>query len=59
VANVVCVRVGDGAAVASALEREGVIVRPLAGFGDPSAIRVTVGWPRENELFLEALARVV
>jgi histidinol-phosphate aminotransferase len=36
-----------------------VIVRPLAGFGAPNAIRVSVGTPEENRLFGEALARVL
>jgi histidinol-phosphate aminotransferase len=38
---------------------EGVIVRPTGGFGAPGAIRVTVGMPDENELFGEALGRVL
>ena len=33
----------------------GVIVRPLAGFGAPGAIRVTVGTPDENAFFADAL----
>ena len=41
------------------LLREGVIVRPAGGFGAPGAIRVTVGTPEENELFGEALGRVL
>jgi histidinol-phosphate aminotransferase len=41
------------------LLREGVIVRPLAGFGAPNAIRVSVGTPEENRLFGDALARVL
>ena len=41
-----------------ALLRRGVIVRPLAGFGAPEAIRVTVGTPEEHELLDEALAHV-
>ncbi len=41
-----------------ALLREGVIVRPLHGFGAPNAIRVTVGTPDEHEFFAAALARV-
>ena len=41
-----------------ALLREGVIVRPLHGFGAPSAIRVTIGTPEENSTFGEALAKV-
>jgi histidinol-phosphate aminotransferase len=36
-----------------------VIVRPLAGFGAPTAVRVTVGTPDENELFAAALGRVL
>jgi histidinol-phosphate aminotransferase len=41
-----------------ALLREGVIVRPLAGFGAPHAIRVTVGTPEEHVFLAEALARL-
>ena len=39
-----------------ALLREGVVVRPMAGYGFPSALRVTVGLRRENERLLAALA---
>jgi histidinol-phosphate aminotransferase len=56
-ANFVCAEVGDGAALADRLEREGVIVRPLAAFGAPSCVRVTVGLPDENDAFLTALDR--
>jgi histidinol-phosphate aminotransferase len=41
-----------------ALLREGVIVRPLRGFGAPQAIRVTVGTPEDHAFLAEALARV-
>jgi histidinol-phosphate aminotransferase len=41
-----------------ALLREGVIVRPLAGFGAPDAIRVTAGLPEEHAFLDEALGRV-
>ena len=34
----------------SACSAQGVIVRPLAGFGAPNAIRVSVGTPEEHEL---------
>jgi histidinol-phosphate aminotransferase len=40
------------------LLRQGVIVRPLAGFGAPQAIRVTVGTPDEHDFLAEALARL-
>jgi histidinol-phosphate aminotransferase len=37
------------------LLRQGVIVRPVAGYGMPDHLRVTVGTPKENEKFLKAL----
>jgi len=33
-----------------------VIVRPIAGYDMPEHLRVTVGTPKENARFLEALA---
>ena len=41
------------------LLHEGIIVRPLAGFGSPTAIRISVGTPEELDLFAAALARVL
>ncbi|TML97075.1 MAG: histidinol-phosphate transaminase [Actinobacteria bacterium] len=41
-----------------ALLREGVIVRPLAGFGATRAVRVTVGTPDEHAFFARALAQM-
>ncbi|MDN3517684.1 histidinol-phosphate transaminase [Aquisalimonas lutea] len=58
-ANFLCVRVGDAAAVNEGLLRAGVIVRPVAGYGLPEWIRVTVGLPEENERFLRALSAQV
>ena len=43
----------DARALFERLLREGVIVRPLAGFGAPEAIRVTVG-TRDEHAFLDA-----
>jgi len=57
--NFLCSEVGDGAAMAARLEREGVIVRPLAGFGAPTAIRVSVGTAEELDFFAAALGRVL
>ena len=54
-ANFVLVRVGNGAGVFEALQRQGVIVRPMAGYQLPEWIRVTVGLPAENRRFLAAL----
>jgi histidinol-phosphate aminotransferase len=60
VANFVFVDVGrDSHELFERLLREGVIVRPLAAFGAPQAIRVTVGTPEENDLFAGALERVL
>jgi len=60
VANFVYVEVGeDSRPIFDALLREGVIVRPLAPFGAPGAIRVTVGTPEENAVFAAALERVL
>jgi histidinol-phosphate aminotransferase len=54
------VRNGDGEDLARALlEREGVIVRGLAAFGAPGAIRVTTGTEEENAVFAEALQSVL
>ena len=60
VANFLFAEVGeDSRPLFEQLLREGVIVRPTGGFGAPGAIRVTVGRPDENELFGEALGRVL
>jgi histidinol-phosphate aminotransferase len=60
VANFLFAGVGeDSRPLFEQLLREGVIVRPAGGFGAPGAIRVTVGTPEENELFGDALGRVL
>ncbi len=41
------------------LLREGVIVRPMKLYGFPTSLRVTIGAREENEMFLEALKRVM
>ena len=42
----------------SGCSAQGVIVRPLHGFGAPTAIRVSVGTPDEIDFFAAALGRV-
>ena len=60
VGNFICVDVGkDAAKVYDALLYEGVIVRPVANYGMPSYLRVTVGLPEENERFLQSLEKVL
>lgn len=41
------------------LLRQAVIVRPIANYGMPNHLRVTVGLKQENEKFLSALATVL
>jgi len=55
-ANFVLVQVGDADAVNRALLARGVIVRPVANYGLPEWLRVSVGLEAENRRFLEALS---
>ncbi|MDP1708012.1 MAG: histidinol-phosphate transaminase [Gammaproteobacteria bacterium] len=58
--NFVCVDTGrDALDVYDALLREGVIVRPVANYGMPQHLRVTIGLPEENERFIKALEKVL
>ncbi len=49
----------DAGDVYQALLREGVIVRPVAGYGLPRHLRVSVGLDHENRRFVQALERVL
>jgi histidinol-phosphate aminotransferase len=55
-ANFVLARIGAG--MDARLLGEGVIVRPLAGFGMPEHVRISVGLPEENERLVKALRRL-
>lgn len=57
--NFLAVRVGDAARVHDALLNRGIIVRPIAGYGMPEWLRVSVGLPEENRRFLAALSEIV
>ncbi len=59
VANFITVRTGDGARVFRELQHRGVIVRPMAGYGMPEWIRVSVGAPEQNNRLLRELAAVL
>lgn len=48
-----------GMSVYEALLRQGVIVRPVANYGMPDFLRVTIGTKAENERFLAALKTVL
>jgi histidinol-phosphate aminotransferase len=54
-ANFILVRVGEGQRVFEAMQRRGVIVRPMGGYGLGEWIRITVGTPAQNERCLQAL----
>jgi histidinol-phosphate aminotransferase len=54
--NFLTIRVGKAAEIYKRLLRRSVIVRPVAGYGLPEHLRVTIGTEQENEKFLAALA---
>jgi histidinol-phosphate aminotransferase len=58
-ANFILVRVGDGQRVFEALQKQGVIVRPMGGYQLPEWIRISIGTPPENERCLTALKAVL
>ena len=57
--NFISVRVGDAAKVNLSLLRSGVIVRPVANYGMPEYLRVTIGTEAENTRFLDGLQRAL
>jgi histidinol-phosphate aminotransferase len=48
-------RGGGAAKVNGALLKQGVIVRPVAGYGLPDYLRVSIGLAHENAAFIAAL----
>ena len=57
--NFVSFRTGDAAASYQRLLQNGVIVRPVAGYGMPEYLRVSIGLESENARFLCALEEVL
>lgn len=55
VTNFIMFRFGKAAELTKELTKRKIIVRPLAGFGLPDCVRVTVGTEEENQRYLEAL----
>ncbi len=49
----------NAAAVYEALLREGVIVRPIAGYGLPQHLRITIGTQTQNQRCISALQKVL
>lgn len=58
-ANFILVRVGAGRQVFNAMQRAGVIVRPMDPYGLPEYIRITVGTKVENRRCLSVLKTVL
>jgi histidinol-phosphate aminotransferase len=59
VANFLLAKVGEGARVFDALQRRGMIVRPLQPYKMPEWIRITVGTREQNERLLVELKAVL
>jgi histidinol-phosphate aminotransferase len=59
VVNFVLVEVGAGREIFVALQKEGVITRPMDGYGLPDHIRITIGTRQENARCLAALNAVM
>ena len=57
-ANFVLSMVGDGAALFKALQKRGIIVRPLYSYGMSEFVRITIGTATENEGLLEATREI-
>ena len=54
-ANFILVRVGEGQKVFDAMQKLGVITRPMGGYQLPEWIRISIGTQKENERSLAAL----
>jgi histidinol-phosphate aminotransferase len=53
--NFMTFEIARAADVYKSLLKQGVIVRPIAGYGLPSFLRVSIGTPAQNQRFLAAL----
>ncbi|QDZ28730.1 histidinol-phosphate transaminase [Noviherbaspirillum sp. UKPF54] len=61
--NFVLVKVGNddgaGARLNLALLKQGVIVRPVGNYGLPQWLRISIGLPDENAIFIDALKKAL
>jgi histidinol-phosphate aminotransferase len=61
-ANFILIKVGNhehaGLDISNKLLAAGIIVRPVANYGLPQHIRVTIGLPEENAAFIKALQAI-
>lgn len=58
-ANFISFYVGEAERVYQSLLQRGIIVRPIANYGLPEYLRVSIGLEQENVLFLDALKEVI
>jgi histidinol-phosphate aminotransferase len=58
-ANFILVRVGEGQKVFEAMQKLGVITRPMGGYQLPEWIRISVGTPKENECCIHSLKKAL
>jgi histidinol-phosphate aminotransferase len=57
--NFITFKIDNSKAVFEGLLKQGVIVRPIAGYGLPDYLRVTVGTETQNRRFLDALDKAM
>lgn len=57
--NFISFQIDNAGEVYQQLLRQGVIVRPIAGYQMPDYLRVSIGLPEENQRFLDALKTVL
>ena len=58
-ANFILVRVGEGQRVFEALQKLGVIVRPMGGYQLPEWIRISIGTFDENVRCINTLKKIL
>ena len=49
----------DAKRISDALQRKGIIVRPLTMYGKPTFLRVTVGTAEQNKQFVDAFRKII
>ena len=58
-ANFILIKVGNGAEIFQKLQKEGVIVRPMAAYMLPGWIRVSIGTKKDNDKFISTLREIL
>ena len=58
-ANFILVRVGEGQKIFDAMQKLGVITRPMGGYQLPEWIRISIGTPKENVRSLNVLKAIL